>query len=140
MKAKENLTTVTSEALTQYQKKAAPYMQNPSLLDDLLDKIQGYIGEIIHRRFMGVEKLLREVPVLLRMAKAWNCHSYRDISYSNMLLIVAGLLYFLSPFDLVPDFFGIFGFVDDLAVLGMIASRLHKEIIKFQNWEKGALD
>lgn len=127
-------------ALEKYQKKAIPYLHDSSMLSDLLDQVQGYIGKVIQRRFIGIDQLLQEIPIFLRMARAWSCHSYRGISYSNMLMVIAGLLYFLSPFDLVPDFFGVFGLMDDLAILGIVASRLHTEIVKFQTWEKERLD
>jgi len=35
----------------------------------------------------------------------------------NFLLILLGLLYFLSPYDLFPDFFVGWGWIDDLIIL-----------------------
>ena len=35
-------------------------------------------------------------------------------------LIIAGLVYFVFPFDLIPDFLGIPGRVDDVALIGFL--------------------
>ncbi len=39
----------------------------------------------------------------------------------RMWLIIAAIVYFLLPFDLFPDMFGIPGRIDDLALMGALA-------------------
>lgn len=46
-------------------------------------------------------------------------------------LLVAGLVYLLLPFDLIPDFLGIPGRVDDVAVLGFLAWIYRTHAAKF---------
>jgi DnaJ like chaperone protein len=43
------------------------------------------------------------------------------ITVLKFVFIIAGLLYFFSPYDLLPDFFGPFGRIDDLLVIGLLA-------------------
>lgn len=120
--------------LEEYQQRAEKYVSNPTLLSRLLDKTQKYLGETITRRVAGVASLIQDVPVMLRMTRHWVRGRYRQVSMANMILIVAGLLYFVSPFDLIPDFIGI-GFLDDVAILGMIMSRTQQEVASFRKWE-----
>lgn len=126
----------SGKALEQYQSEAVKYMENPSLLTRMLDRAQEYLGETIARRVSGIAALVRDVPLMIRLVRAWLCGSYRNMSYKNMLIIVAGLLYFLSPIDLVPDFLGVFGFLDDVAILGFVLSRMQTEIAHFRQWER----
>ena len=72
---------------------------------------------------------------MIRLVRSWLTGSYRKVSKKSILTIVAGLLYFISPFDLVPDFLGTIGFIDDLAIFGYILSRLQLEISGFRTWE-----
>jgi Uncharacterized conserved protein len=125
----------SGKALEEYTQKASEYVGNSTLLDRLLEQVQKYLGETVARRVSGVAALVRDIPLLIRMAKAWLNGSYRQMGYKNMIIIVAGLLYFLSPFDLIPDFLGAIGFLDDIAILGMILSRLQREIEEFRKWE-----
>ena len=52
-----------------------------------------------------------------------------------MAIVVAGLLYFISPIDLVPDFLGAIGFIDDVAILGFIFASIQRELQAFRRWE-----
>ena len=54
----------------------------------------------------------------------------------NLIIIVAGLLYFLNPFDLVFDYLPFFGYVDDAAVLWWVAKACKDEIDRFREWRQ----
>jgi curved DNA-binding protein CbpA len=51
-------------------------------------------------------------------------------------IIGGGLLYFVLPMDVVPDFIPYIGFFDDLAVLTMIMQPLEQELKTYRNWKK----
>ncbi|MDZ7581515.1 MAG: DnaJ domain-containing protein [Deltaproteobacteria bacterium] len=46
------------------------------------------------------------------------------------LYILLALLYFFSPFDLLPDFLGGWGRVDDLVVLGLLVRFLYRRRVR----------
>jgi DnaJ like chaperone protein len=46
--------------------------------------------------------------------------------------ILLALLYALSPFDLLPDFFAGWGWLDDLVILGLLVRYLYLQKQKFQ--------
>ncbi|HUG41246.1 MAG TPA: YkvA family protein [Longimicrobiales bacterium] len=48
----------------------------------------------------------------------------RRVSLVDRGLVVAVLLYVVSPLDLVPDFLGVFGLTDDLFLLALVLRRL----------------
>jgi uncharacterized membrane protein YkvA (DUF1232 family) len=51
-------------------------------------------------------------------------------------MIGGGLLYFILPADLVPDFIPVIGYLDDLAVLTTIMNSLKNEIKEYRIWKK----
>lgn len=79
------------------------------------------------------EKLL----VLSRMAHAFSTGRYSAISPKSIVIIIAGILYFINPLDLIPDFILVVGLTDDVSVLLWVYSSLQKEIDKFLVWEQG---
>lgn len=81
------------------------------------------------------EKLM----ILARMAHAFGTGRYRGISVKSITIIVAGILYFINPLDLIPDFVFVIGLTDDASVLLWICSRLQKEIDQFIIWEQGMI-
>ena len=54
----------------------------------------------------------------------------------NLGIIGGGLLYFIIPTDLIPDFIPLMGFIDDIAVLTTIINALQGELVKYGNWKK----
>jgi uncharacterized membrane protein YkvA (DUF1232 family) len=50
-------------------------------------------------------------------------------------IIGAGLLYFIIPLDLIPDYIPIAGLLDDFVVLSTIINSLQKELAEYRDWK-----
>jgi uncharacterized membrane protein YkvA (DUF1232 family) len=77
--------------------------------------------------------------IMGRLVKAYALGHYRGIQWKTVLLIVAAIIYFISPIDLLPDLLPITGLADDLGVLLWVYNSVGGEIEKFLTWEKGQL-
>jgi len=73
---------------------------------------------------------------LTRMLRAWMQGDYKNISTKSIIAVVAALIYFVNPLDLIPDFIPIIGQIDDIFILGYLIKMLNKEIERFMAWEK----
>jgi uncharacterized membrane protein YkvA (DUF1232 family) len=51
-------------------------------------------------------------------------------------MIGGGLLYFILPADLIPDFIPLVGYLDDLAVLTTIMNSLKGELNTYRSWKE----
>ena len=71
-----------------------------------------------------------------RLVRAYANGSYREISPASIGLVVAGILYFVTPLDLVPDAIPGAGLVDDVTVLAFVLARLEGELARFTAWER----
>ena len=74
--------------------------------------------------------------VLGRLIKAYALGQYREVPWKTILLIVAAIIYFVNPLDLVPDIIPLTGLTDDFAVLLWVYNSVSNEIEKFLAWEK----
>jgi uncharacterized membrane protein YkvA (DUF1232 family) len=52
-------------------------------------------------------------------------------------LIGGGLLYFIIPLDLIPDYIPVVGLLDDYVVLSAIINSLQTELADYQAWKDG---
>ncbi len=78
---------------------------------------------------------IQKVPVIWRMVKLWRRGTYKT-NAMDMILPLLGLIYVISPIDLIPEIAVPFmGSLDDLAVLAFIIPKLMKEVDKFLLWE-----
>lgn len=90
---------------------------------EIMNSIKNY-----NKRFSGEPRPLMDyitdIPVLLRhifneLFSFQGLEMWHRIRWSFLMII--GLLYFLSPFDIIPELvFGIFGFLDDIFVLVLV--------------------
>jgi uncharacterized membrane protein YkvA (DUF1232 family) len=78
--------------------------------------------------------------VLGRLIKAYAQGQYREIPWKTMLLIVAAIIYFINPLDLLPDLIPVAGLTDDFGILLWVYSSLQTEIDKFILWEQSQVN
>lgn len=79
-------------------------------------------------------KLKDDLRLLQALCLAYWRGEYRAVSTKTMLSVVAGLMYFLSPFDAVPDWIPGIGMLDDIAVLAWVMKSLESELNAFRAW------
>lgn len=78
---------------------------------------------------------LASIPVIWRMLKQWRRGNNKTNAIS-MWTVILGLIYIISPIDLIPEIAIPFvGALDDLAILAFIMPRLMDEVERFQRWE-----
>lgn len=83
----------------------------------------------IRRRFWPtVRKALRAVPFMNEVVAAYYAMLDPDTPTRARLILIAALAYFVTPFDVVPDFILGFGFVDDASVLAAALAAVRSSI------------
>jgi len=87
----------------------------------------------------AVRDMAKHLGVIIRMLKAQLEGTYK-VSNKTVALMVLGLVYFITPIDLIPDFIPGFGYVDDLSVLLVVVKSIQVDIQKFMVWEKAPLN
>ena len=99
------------------------------------DKIKDVYNDSTNKASENKDKmgsgLWSDVKTLQSMLKAILNKTYK-VPKKTALYVIAGLLYFVNPFDLVPDFVLGLGYLDDAAVLAFVIKKLKKEIDKFK--------
>lgn len=81
-----------------------------------------------------LKTLKDDFNTLLSMLKAYMKGEYRAIKPQSILTIIAGMLYFLMPTDLIPDFVPVAGFIDDATVLAWVIASVRQETQLFADW------
>lgn len=97
----------------------------PGLLRAVADK-----GE----RSARIAQVRDDLSLLLGLCAAWWRGEYRAIGRQTLLFVVAALLYFLAPLDMVPDWLPGAGLLDDLAVLAWVMRTWAAELDAYRAW------
>lgn len=78
---------------------------------------------------------LKKIPDVFRMINLWRKGVYKT-NAMDIILPLLGVLYIISPIDLLPEIaIPVIGVLDDLAILSLVLPRLIKEVDKFLLWE-----
>ncbi len=121
-----------SDSYKAARNKAAGYTDDPGKLQNLLDRA----WEKLARQ----GKLLADVRdafiTMLRLLKAYAKGDYRETPWRSLLMIIAAVIYFVMPIDLIPDFIAGVGLLDDAAVIGWTLAAVKADIDSFVAWEQ----
>ena len=111
--------------------KASEYANDPDKLNDLLDKA----AKKADSRKGSLAEVWNSLMACLRLLRAYATGRYNDIPWGSLLSIIATVIYFVMPLDLIPDFLIGFGFIDDAALIGWILGSVKSDIDRFIEWE-----
>jgi uncharacterized membrane protein YkvA (DUF1232 family) len=122
-----------STALKSAFGKAPAYAKNA---DSILNLLKQALNKTQSMGVGGVVDSVRENIVLLgQMLKAYAAGDFK-LELATIVKLVAALLYFISPIDVIPDFLPVLGFTDDLALLVWVINSLGAEIDRFKNFQR----
>jgi uncharacterized membrane protein YkvA (DUF1232 family) len=111
---------------------AKSYVQDPARLRRLIKDAIGKINIIPRGPFADTWPYLM---AMIRLIRAYHQGEYRDISSANLLTIVSALIYFVSPFDVIPDWIPVFGHIDDAFVISLALKSVRADLDNFMAWE-----
>ena len=109
-------------------KKAEDYVKNPERLKGLIAKCGTYIGK------EGLSSVKENLLLLISYVKDIAVGKYKDYDVANLAIIVAALLYVVSPIDLIPDFLPV-GFADDATIDMWAISEMKNELDKYKQFK-----
>ena len=100
-----------------------------TLLKGALKKVQ----ETAATSDLTVVRLLNRYIILFSaLIKAYVQGSYTKLPLITLVKITAALLYFVMPFDFIPDFLPLVGFADDLAIVVWVGKAIKEELDEFE--------
>ncbi len=82
------------------------------------------------------EKLIEYLKLISRMLANTVNGNYSETPWQTMVMIVAGLLYFIAPLDALPDFIPIAGLVDDATILVWLGKCFKEDLNDYKSWEQ----
>jgi uncharacterized membrane protein YkvA (DUF1232 family) len=111
---------------------AETYARDPKQLRQLVEDAVGKISVIPRGPFADTWPYLM---AMIRLIRDYHRAEYRDISEQNLRIIVAAILYFVSPFDVIPDWVPVLGHIDDAFVIALALKSVRLDLDTFMAWE-----
>lgn len=119
------------KGLIPFQEKANEYLKDKkkslNLLNTALRKAntdRGALGETWEK-----------FQLLFGVFKDWINGSYKEMPTRSLLMIILGIVYFVSPIDGIFDYIPFAGLVDDAAVAGFVISQVGSDLERYKIWK-----
>ncbi len=119
--------------LNHYQKDAHNVLRN---IEETEEKLTAAFlkAENLNKESGPFNKIYQDVLLLIQLVKAWIRKEYREIPTGSIVAILAALIYFLSPIDIIFDYIPGIGYVDDIFVIGLVFKQLDTDLQHFRTW------
>ena len=122
-----------------YVKKAKALVQDEGALRKVVEGARAWLEK--QKDLPLMKGTVEEMIGVIDLLTAYVDGKYRCVPKRMLVAMVAGILYVVSPINLIPDFIPVIGWLDDIAVFTIIMDMgVSAELKKFRAWEKEVHD
>lgn len=121
--------------IQRYYPKSAVKIQEVLATTILLDKLATSVYSKLDNYVQKYADIADRIKSLINIAQDWQRGAYRTISYKNISIGVFVLIYFVNPYDFIPDFIPFIGKKDDDFFVKKGLVYLDEEIEKYNSWK-----
>lgn len=114
-----------------YSKKMSSPQRVQSKVLDEESKIFGLFS-----RVNRLKPFLEDAQTIFALLKDFLSGRYKVVPWRVIAALAGGLLYVLTPFDLIPDFLIPFGWLDDAAILTKALTSYGGDIEAYRRWSR----
>ncbi|XMB66340.1 DUF1232 domain-containing protein [Mycoplasmatota bacterium zrk1] len=82
------------------------------------------------------KEILETIMLFISLIKDYAKGDYREIPMMKVVLILASLIYALSPLDFIPDSIPGIGSTDDIAILAYVCKKVYNELEDYKIWKE----
>lgn len=111
-------------------REAQSYLADKKRLDGLL----GFVARMFNNGALA--SVLKDLLLLYHYVKDISHGCYKAYNPAKLILIVALLIYVVTPIDIIPDWLPGIGFLDDVALLGYVMRMVGAELQTYYSWVK----
>lgn len=120
-----------NEQLSINEKKAEKILQDKTKAMTVLEKVKA--------KTLKYQKALSSIwtnlKLMMSITKDWVTGKYRAVPFKSIIVIMSGLLYLISPVDLIPDILP-GGLLDDIFILKLVMDSVGSELEKYRIWKE----
>ena len=125
----ENMSYITAFTKGKWVKKATNYVSNPQKMKMLIAQL----GNCFSRK--GLQNIKKTLVLIRDYLRDVTTGRYKEYHTGKLILIVAAVIYVVSPLDFLPDLLP-GGLIDDVSIAVWVMKEVGEELEKYKNKKK----
>jgi uncharacterized membrane protein YkvA (DUF1232 family) len=114
---------------------AKSYVKDPSRLRALFEEAAKQVATLPKEPFKENWPYLH---AMLRLIRAQQRSEYRVVNEATLVVVIAAIIYVVSPLDVIPDAIPAIGYLDDATVIALALKRTRNDLDDFMLAELSA--
>ncbi len=90
--------------------------------------------EKAHKSASYLAEVIETLTWFIRLLRSYIKKEYTQIPWRSLVMILAAVIYFVNPMDVVPDFIAGIGYVDDASILALVFKSVKSDVEAFKIW------
>lgn len=86
----------------------------------------------------NLNQTLDDLELMFRLLRAWAGGRYTIAPWKSIVAVLAAVIYFLNPLDILPDLMPGLGYLDDTFIIGFVFASVKADLQRFMVWERSA--
>ncbi len=124
---------VGKKGYKKYKNRAEEYLNDREKATTLLDSAR----EKAEKKKGPLHEAWENIQLFFSIFDDWIKGRYKVVPFKSIAMITVGIIYFVIPTDLIPDFIVGLGYGDDAAVLVFIIKQISNDLADYKVWKKG---
>jgi uncharacterized membrane protein YkvA (DUF1232 family) len=117
--------------LAKAEKKASSNMKDKAFIGKLLYQVINKLRSNPPK----FKELKEQINLIIDFLKQYLSGNYKNVNKSSVITLVAALIYFVNPFDLIMDYIPGIGYLDDMGIIMFVYQKLSQEFQDFKDWK-----
>lgn len=80
------------------------------------------------------KKLFNQINLAIELIRDFKAKKYTNIPWRSIALMAVGILYFVNPFDIIPDMLPLIGITDDAFLFASVFKSVQWDLKKYCQW------
>lgn len=81
------------------------------------------------------EEMIKILSVMISMLSDYKNGTYREIPVGSVAAVVIAVLYFINPFDVIPDIVPGVGYADDAFIVLLALKLVQTDLDAYEKWK-----
>ncbi len=122
-------------ALNEKEQQAEEQLKDEAKTRETLNKAEKLLDKL--KRVPVIGDIVDDIAASIELIKDFIDGSYRRVPVRVIVSALAAIIYVISPFDLIPDFIPVIGWLDDATVFALVLSYgLGAELNEYRRWKR----